>query len=110
MNACKTPCVECPFRKSTPAHMYDSDRNKIMDLSAADEDNIAHVGAPWFGCHMAPGDIESGAERVCAGWLGVVGKFHLGVIAAMNLGFIPRSLVFPEGNELVGSYNEMVSK
>jgi hypothetical protein len=102
---CKRPCAECPFRKDTEPGQFPAERYEVLRKTAGGPGREAPIGSPLFACHKS----DEGKEAACAGWLVVVGYFHLGVRLALVRGALPGSAMKlgADWPELYGSYEEM---
>ena len=92
---CRTPCVQCPWRKDVPTGEFPAEAFRISANTAYD------MSTKKFGCHM------SGTERVatCAGFLISGADHNLAVRMGRATGTLPFDLQSPV--ELYASYREM---
>ncbi len=102
------PCSACPWRTDQPAGRFAPDRfAALRDTSSGPRGESAPPGAPLFACHKT----AEGREVVCAGWLAVEGRNHVGVrIAVLEGRLTPDALeVGEEWPELYPSFSAMAT-
>lgn len=78
----RRPCAECPWRRDTPPGQFPADRYAALASTSGAPGAEALLDAPMFACHKT----AEGQEQACAGWLAVVGAYHLGVRLAVATG------------------------
>lgn len=64
LHAAPRPCVTCPYRRDTPAGIWDPDEYAKL----ADYDNEHEPPLATFHCHQ---ENATGVPTVCRGWLSV---------------------------------------
>lgn len=101
----KRPCAECPWRRDVAPGQFRRERYEALADTSGSEGDDRSPFAPMFGCHKG----ADGRELACAGWLAVVGRYHIGVRIALLSGQVPASALEPgEGwPPLFSSYAEM---
>lgn len=107
--------LPCPWRRDTagtvpmPARLASADFRRLCGT----DEQPAPPDAGWFICHKtrADEDDDQGVPIICAGWLAAVGRHHIGVRLAVNLGLIPPEKLThaPGGPPLFSSFDEMAA-
>lgn len=108
----RRPCRTCPWR-------LDQDASAIPGFSLQKAEGLANtcpgangwsveLGRPMFACHQS----TDGAEVVCAGWLAVEGRAHVGVRVNVALGEIDAAALNPgeDWPEMHRSFAEVIAK
>ena len=106
MNCRVRPCAECPWVKATPRGQFPARRYEALRDTTGEPGDEVPIGSPIFACHKS----QEGRELPCAGWLGSVGVYHLGMRLAAARGELGDSPFRPgeDWPELHESYDEMV--
>lgn len=82
------PCVQCPWRAGADLSSFsDGDMSRLVRANGAVGVEAAR-DAPAVACHLDQPDT-SHPMRLCAGWLAVVGRHHLGIRMAVLAGRLP---------------------
>lgn len=101
------PCANCPWRRDSPPGEFPAARYEALAATAGTPGREAPLGAPIFACHKS-GD---GKEIACAGWLAVVGLYHLGMRVDAAIGRLD-PVAFTPGVDwpaLYSSYSELAA-
>jgi hypothetical protein len=93
----KTPCKECPWKRSSPIGAFPAEAYRISAKTAYD------MAGSSFACHMA--GVE--APTTCAGFLLRGADHNMDVRFALMRGRIDLRKVSDGGHELYDSYREM---
>ncbi len=84
----------CPWRTDTDLGDFtDADFAKLARTNATPGDE-APLGTPVMSCHQDQPDTPH-PMRLCAGWLAVAGRDHLGIRMRILAGLLPPSVVEP---------------
>ncbi|MFJ1768019.1 DUF6283 family protein [Amycolatopsis sp. NPDC088138] len=86
------PCAQCPWRQDADLTAFsDADMTKLANANgfAGCE---APADAPAMSCHLDQPD-SAHPMRLCAGWLAVVGRHHLGIRMALMIDKLPPAAV-----------------
>ncbi|GLY43012.1 hypothetical protein Amsp01_090350 [Amycolatopsis sp. NBRC 101858] len=88
------PCRQCPWRRDADLTFFtDTDMAKLANANGTSGDEAA-PNSPAMSCHIDQPDTAH-PMRLCAGWLAVVGRNHLGIRMALLAGNLPPDAVTP---------------
>lgn len=88
------PCAGCPWRTDTDLSAFSlTDVSKLARTNGSPGDE-ASLTTPTMACHQDQLGTRH-ARRLCAGWLAVVGRDHLGVRFAVLTGRLPEQVLDP---------------
>lgn len=86
----KRPCRRCPWRTDVDLSAFTDEDMEMLRRADGRPGAEAGVGAPVVACHLdQPGTAHP--MRWCAGWLAVVGPWHLGIRLAVAFDALPAS-------------------
>lgn len=109
----RAPCASCPWRVDQDAQAipnFDLALAEGLARTCASERGGESVGVEeaQFACHQS----RDGAEVVCAGWLAVEGRDHVGARVNVALGHVDPAALQPqpEWGPLHGCYAEVIAK
>lgn len=100
---CARPCRVCPWRVDTVGRVTYLNLAAYAEGTIGEPGSDAPLGALLFACHAIKGGW------LCAGWLVVVGPFHLTIRYAVAVGALPEDALTPGHGwpELFPSYQAM---
>ncbi len=86
------PCTQCPWRRDADLTAFsDADMTKLANANGSPGCE-APTDAPAMSCHLDQPDTAH-PMRLCAGWLAVVGRHHLGIRMALMIDKLPPAAV-----------------
>ncbi|WP_328617267.1 DUF6283 family protein [Amycolatopsis sp. NBC_00355] len=86
------PCSQCPWRQDADLTTFsDADMTKLANANGS-AGREAPTDAPAMSCHLDQPDTAH-PMRLCAGWLAVIGRHHLGIRMALMIDKLPPAAV-----------------